>query len=253
MRWAESALTQDFTRIPGKDLSMQTLRNKLQSRSGASITFALLMFLVCAVVGSVVLAAGTAASGRLSQLAEMDQRYYAVTSASDLMEEIVGAETGVVAAKITVTKIPYNVEGEPQTPTEAPAVTYTVDGTKSTELASQTLIQNAALNMIQGDSAWGEAASITKQFTLTLPEQTNPLTVTETLAKNGTMILEISNSDTTGQIYTLKQTYQLEKKTEKTENTVQGPVKPTGREDTKTVTETVTMNWKLIDTQKVVK
>lgn len=64
---------------------MHTVNNKLRSRRGASITFALLLFLVCAVVGSVVLAAGTAASGRLAKLAESEQRFYAVNSAAELV------------------------------------------------------------------------------------------------------------------------------------------------------------------------
>ena len=38
---------------------MSGIRTKLNSQRGASITFALLLFLVCAVVGSVVLTAGT--------------------------------------------------------------------------------------------------------------------------------------------------------------------------------------------------
>ena len=61
------------------------LANKLNSRRGASITFALMLFLVCAVVSSVVIVAGTAAAGRMSRLAESDQRYYAVTSAAKML------------------------------------------------------------------------------------------------------------------------------------------------------------------------
>jgi len=64
---------------------MQAIRNKIRSRRGASLTFALLLFLVCAVVGSVVLVAGTAASGRLAELAESEQRFYAVNSAAELI------------------------------------------------------------------------------------------------------------------------------------------------------------------------
>ncbi|MBR1561236.1 MAG: hypothetical protein IJ646_13460, partial [Clostridia bacterium] len=64
---------------------MRTVKNKLGSQAGASITFALLIFLVCAVVSSVVVVAATAAAGRMSQLPEMDQRYYAVTSAAGLL------------------------------------------------------------------------------------------------------------------------------------------------------------------------
>ena len=63
------------------------IRAKLKDNTGASITYALLLFLVCAVVGSVVLAAGTAAAGRMSQSVETDQRYYAVSSAASVLKK----------------------------------------------------------------------------------------------------------------------------------------------------------------------
>lgn len=62
----------------------RTVLKKLNSSKGASITFALLAFLVCAVISAVLLAAGMASAGRLSGLAEADRRYYAVTSAAQL-------------------------------------------------------------------------------------------------------------------------------------------------------------------------
>lgn len=72
---------------------MQTIQKKLSSRRGASLTFALLIFLVCAVVGSVVLTAGTAAAGRMSKITEMDQRYYSVNSASKLLIDMIDGKT----------------------------------------------------------------------------------------------------------------------------------------------------------------
>ena len=60
---------------------------KLRSRTGASITFALLLFLVCAVLSSVIIVAASAAAGRMSGIAEADQRYYAVTSAAELLRD----------------------------------------------------------------------------------------------------------------------------------------------------------------------
>ena len=60
----------------------RTALDKLRSRKGASLTFALLAFLVCAVISAVLLASASASAGRLSNLAESDQRYYAVTSAA---------------------------------------------------------------------------------------------------------------------------------------------------------------------------
>lgn len=75
---------------------MNAMRNKLGSRRGASITYALLIFLVCAVVSSVVIVAGTAAAGRMANLAQFDQRYYAVTSAAELLKELIQGKTLVV-------------------------------------------------------------------------------------------------------------------------------------------------------------
>ena len=79
---------------------MNLIHHKLRSRRGASISFALLLFLVCAVVGSVVLVAGTAAAGRISQAAEADQRYYSVTSAAELLRKEIEGKT-VTTEEIT--------------------------------------------------------------------------------------------------------------------------------------------------------
>ena len=79
------------------------IRNKLRSQTGASISFALLLFLVCAVLCSVILTAATAASGRMSNLAETDQRYYAVTSAAELLKDLFNKKT-VKIEKITTGK-----------------------------------------------------------------------------------------------------------------------------------------------------
>ena len=75
---------------------MKRIRRKLNNQTGASITYALLIFLVCAVVGSAVLVAGTTAAGRMSEVAEYDQRYYAVTSASRLMIDLVDGKTATI-------------------------------------------------------------------------------------------------------------------------------------------------------------
>ncbi len=87
---------------------MNVLKRKLNNQKGASITWALLIFLVCAVVGSAVLVAGTAAAGRMSKLADSEQRYYAVTSAAGLLRD-------VLKDPITVTrKATYDDDGNPQ-------------------------------------------------------------------------------------------------------------------------------------------
>ena len=67
---------------------MKAITAKVRSRRGASITYALLLFVVCAAISSVVIVAGSAAGGRVSKLRETDQRYYAVTSAAELLTKV---------------------------------------------------------------------------------------------------------------------------------------------------------------------
>lgn len=75
---------------------MNSMRRKLRSQKGASITFALLLFLVCAIVSGIVIVAATAATGRMDQIAESDRRYYAVTSAAELLKDALDGKTVIV-------------------------------------------------------------------------------------------------------------------------------------------------------------
>lgn len=69
------------------------LRNRIRSNSGATILLALLFFLLCALAGSIILSAGSAAAGRISGLKETEQSFYSVTSAAQVIrEEIEGQE-----------------------------------------------------------------------------------------------------------------------------------------------------------------
>lgn len=69
------------------------LRNRIRSNSGATILLALLFFLLCSLAGSVILTAGSAASGRISGLQETEQSFYSMTSAAQVLkEEIEGQE-----------------------------------------------------------------------------------------------------------------------------------------------------------------
>lgn len=81
---------------------IKDIKKKLRSERGASIILALLLFLVCAVVGSIVLTAATAAAGRMSQMVKMDQRYYSVTSAAELLrDQIDGVKVTLEGEEIT--------------------------------------------------------------------------------------------------------------------------------------------------------
>ena len=85
---------------------MRKAAEKLKSSRGASLMMALLLFLTCAVVGSAVLTAGTAASGRMSKIAESDQRYYSVNSAANLLIDLLQDQT------VTVRKVESSKSSE---------------------------------------------------------------------------------------------------------------------------------------------
>ena len=65
----------------------EKVKRKLHSRQGATLLLALLLFLICAATGSVAITAGTASSGTVSERAKMDQRYFSVTSAAELLRK----------------------------------------------------------------------------------------------------------------------------------------------------------------------
>jgi hypothetical protein len=68
---------------------------KFISREGASLAVALLLFLVCAMVGSVVLAGASASAGRLSQRRQLQQERYALQSAADMIRtQLAGGTEG---------------------------------------------------------------------------------------------------------------------------------------------------------------
>lgn len=202
---------------------MNSLREKLTSQTGASITYALLLFLVCAVVSSVVLAAATAASGRMSKAVENDQRYYCVTSAAELMKDMILGKTVVVEKKTTT------IAGE--TPTEEKKI----DGEEYTSSSELDFVQEAAA-CYKGFKAPLSAARTIK---LTVSGETSlTAKITETLdSSTGRITLDVSNADGKADgsgTYTLTLVFDAEiseKKQKKTSGTQ------------RTVTETTTMKW----------
>lgn len=153
---------------------MKATMAKVKSRKGASITFALLLFLVCAVVSSVVVVAGSAAGGRISQMRESDQRYYAATSAAELISRKLAA-----GPAITVTR--------------SAAGAITVEGSDDNLL-------KAAAEKIVTAMADGEPKPLT--INLTASPDTLNCTINVTARNDGLLDFEIRNGPTNKQ-YTL--------------------------------------------------
>lgn len=239
------------------------VRNKLRSRTGASITFALLLFLVCAVVGSVVLAAGTAAAGRYSDLREMDARYYSVTSAAELLKAKLSEKTVTVTqvkTTVTTTETPY-VNGVAGARTETTNSTELDPVFSDTDAAPQILIEAA-------EALKGNLAAFKETYTLTHTPLTgidaDPLQIgiAGTLSADGTLQLTLGNTgaDVTD-VYSLILTFSCEtdRRVDRQTREDSPVVEAVSAENytvrkTVTVTETTvtTYRWVLSDVRKAV-
>lgn len=183
----------------GGDGTVNAVKKKIESQKGASITFALLLFLVCSMVSIVVVTAGTAAAGRMSQRAETDQRYYAVTSAVELLiDDFKGktatveytketAETGVSEDSITVTKI---------------------DDSEST-VSDSGIVANASKKLVgkiaNPTTSTGPDDELSLVVTGALDFSALKCTIREYIKKDGRVIFEVSNAVAPGAAkYTLQ-------------------------------------------------
>ena len=96
------------------------IKGKLRSRQGMSLLLALLAFLICAMAGSVLLTAGTASSGTVSERANMDRRYFSVTSAAEFLREKFDGQSvsvtvnhnEITATSTATVKIPRKLNGQ---------------------------------------------------------------------------------------------------------------------------------------------
>lgn len=91
-------------RKKGRD-AMNAVRRKLNSKSGISLAIALVFFLLCAMVGTVVLSAVSTSAGSTAQERQLYRRTLALTSASQLLRQDIQAMTftGSYARTETVT------------------------------------------------------------------------------------------------------------------------------------------------------
>ena len=167
---------------------MNRIRNKLRSQTGASLTFALLLFLVCAVVGSVVLTAGTAAAGRMSEITEMDQRFYSVNSAARLLIELIDDKPVTIVETIP----------------ESGIATYEYgDGTELNDSSFDSIVREAAYYYITqiapDDKVTGRKLVTGADNRYKLNMSTGDIDeiavlVKEELKDDGTMVLNVENT-----------------------------------------------------------
>ncbi len=256
---------------------MNAIKNKIRSREGASISFALLAFLVCAVISSVVIVAGSTAAGRMSQIAQSDQRYYAVNSAAGLLQSTLD---GKVVSRIAKTKktVQYYSTGAEPSDSGPVAVDgypkfYTVDVSK-TETEPETSITDPQSYSILTDAAYiltyegepGKTYPNLRHLTLSAsatPGEDSEVTaeslssalavdIYETLDNSGTLTFYVSKKVTgSDAAYTLRLTFAADITENTASNTVHGTPEPDGTyKDITTVTKTTVIKWTLIDIVK---
>lgn len=119
------------------------IKRKLQSQRGASLSMALMLFLVCTTVASIVLAAGSAAAGRISQIKQMEKSYCNVTSAAELFwDELTKSNSG---AEVHIVRACDNLN-DSLTPSAKTTYSFRVDG----ETNPTTLFQKIACDLVFG-------------------------------------------------------------------------------------------------------
>lgn len=114
-----------------------------RAQRGASLPLALLLFLICAMTASIVLAAGTVAAGRASNLNDSDQAYYGTTSAVNLFRaELAGSDGKGHSVTVAVKADPSGGSGTSY------QVAVTTDGKPAGSTYS--LLERAAICLLFG-------------------------------------------------------------------------------------------------------
>lgn len=164
---------------------MNAIKNKIKSRKGASITFALLIFMVCAIISTVVIVAASTASGRMSQIAQSDQMYYAVTSAAGLLRDDIDGTT--VTVSYEVDNVENTINADEVVPNGA--------GAKTAIIADATcqFVQNLA-----------DVTPKARTFALRATDTALGCEIQENVKKDGRLIFEICYPSVSASKYTLQ-------------------------------------------------
>lgn len=117
---------------------------------------ALMLFLVCSVVGAAVLTAASTAAGRISKIRETDQRYYSVASAVQLLIDEMDGE-GISVERRKIVNEYYNIDY-----TSSGAIDLDFDHSdpplyecsfSDNEAIGKSLLHDAAYSIMWGDNS----------------------------------------------------------------------------------------------------
>lgn len=188
---------------------MQALKRKATSQRGASITFALLLFLVCAILSGIVIVAATATAGRMSQRAQIDQRYYAVNSAAELLKDDLEGKRVTIEHKMKGGAVDSEPRVTKIVDLASPSSTITVTNCPVLAETSLLLVQK----IVDPDSFTSPSAlddTLTLTASATVDKAALGCTIDEYVdADRKQLVLDISNTipeNATDPTYTLKMT-----------------------------------------------
>ncbi len=213
---------------------MKRVTEKLKSRAGASLLFAILVFLLCVLAGTAALTAAAANSGRYTHLEAEQQAYLAVSSAAKLFRD------EFVNSKYTAT---------------AETVKENILSTGA-EISTKNEVKNGAIE--QADSAKSVDSTIPKKFDAYLKSAveakefsssvtTAPADFTVTFDKINVKVTCVASGYNLTFTFTLGNSYKTELTLVGTANSSAPDIKT--EEDTATntttttTTKTVTVTW----------
>lgn len=137
---------------------MKTMRNKLRTKSGSTIIFALVFFLFCAMIGGIILTSAYTNVNRAAKARDTQQSYFTVSSAARLIaEELEGIEF-------------EGLENDYDS-----SVDY-FECTKASDVLSNSLLPMAEKIFYEAS-----ASTVSKQFSLSVPDSEEVTDVTATL------------------------------------------------------------------------
>ena len=134
---------------------MRKISDILKGQSGASLPMALLLFLVCSLLASALLAAGTAAVGQHSNKAAANQRYYSVMSAAKMFSDTLDGQVVTVTVEKSydvTTTVSFDEEGASSSDQSESNVSYslTIDGKDFGDEATEYTLLEGTVNELVG-------------------------------------------------------------------------------------------------------
>lgn len=183
-----------FMRKPHYTGLSKPAADKIRSDAGASIVLAMLLFLVCTTVSSIILTSAMTSAGRMADSGKLASRDYAVMSAARLLQN--EFTDNMITAEYAVTENDEEIQCDVRN-------IQLEDGTRP-----GSILENAAVYMVRDEvlSNYGNSAEPeTHAFLLTSDKEHMNCSINETLCNGKASFLISSIPDqATGEMYQIQ-------------------------------------------------